>query len=436
MRGRDLSRVKRAEIEAFQFFGLKNTLNYVYQNSDFYKELFHERGIAPEDIQCLDDLAKLPLTDPVGLAEAPYKFACISLGKMARQYVFDTSGTTGPPKKVACTQKDIDRMVAFMSAGIATVSKSGEVTLILLPDGRTNSQAELLSKGVRKMGGIPVVGDLAASPEEQIAAIERYHPQVIFTSTSRMHRITMGYQARDRLGSLGVKTLFLTSEHLSETMRKKLQDIWNCHVHAHYGMTEMGLGVSVECHARSGFHYNEADMILEVIDPDTKETIEDGQEGELVFTTLTREGTPLIRYRTHDISRVMGDPCACGAATLKKIDGMIRKKESLVTIGGGDDIHPPFFDDVIYSLSEVIDYQLTITRYGDKDCLVFKVEVTEAGKDLGTKIKKKLLDTRVIKKNMRIDTLIEPDVKMVSPGKLQRRTRAKKLIIDNRQEAN
>jgi phenylacetate-coenzyme A ligase PaaK-like adenylate-forming protein len=407
-------------------------LNYVFHKSDFYKELFHKTGITPDGIKSMDDLVKIPFTEPDDLRNIPYRFVCVPLGKFAGEYLFDTSGTSGLPKRVACTRQDIDRMVDFMSAGMRTVSPGGRVIMLILPAGRPNSQADLLSKGVRKMGGSPIIGDINASPEEHIKTIEKHHPEVIFTSPSRIHRITMGCKPRNRLSDLGVKTLFLTSEYLSGTMREKLQDIWNCDVFTHYGMTEMGIGVAVECHAHNGFHFNEADLLLEIVDPDTGAAIEDDREGELVFTTLTREGTPLIRYRTHDIARVIRQPCPCGASTLKGIGGLVRKTESLVAIGREDEIHPAYFDDVFYSVPEVIDYQVVVDNYENKDCLKFVVEVIEEGEGIREEIKKILLGTPAIGSNLELGLLAEPEIELVSAGALLRYTRAKKLIVDNR----
>ena len=428
----DLSQITRSDIEAFQFFRLKKILVYAYEKSRFYNEMFCKMGITPDDIRSMDDFVKLPLTEPDNLAKIHYRFACISLSELAQEYLFDTSGTEGKVKRVVCSQQDIDRMIDYMSAGIRTVLKNGDTIMIILPGGRPNSQADLLSRGVRKMGGIPVVSRMNASPEKYIKTIEQYAPKVIFTPPSCIHRITMGYKPRARLGDLGVETLFLTSEHVSEAMRKKLKGIWNCDVHSHYGMTEMGIGVSVECYAHDGYHFNEADLLLEMIDPDTGDIIKDDREGEIVFTTLTREGTPLIRYRTNDISRVISQPCPCGAVTLKRIGGQVIKRKSLVTIGKKDEIHPAFFDDVIYGLSEVIDYQIVITKKENTDCLKFMVEITEHGNGIDKEIQKRLLETPVVWRNLDRSMISPPEVELVRMGTLIPRTRAKKLIIDKR----
>jgi len=431
-RFKDLSHISRSHIEAFQFFRLKRVLDYAFQKSKYYKEMFCKIGITPDDIRSMDDFVKLPFTDPDNLADIPHKFVCVSLKEFAQEYLLDTSGTEGEPKRVVCTQHDIDQMIDFMSAGMRTVSKSNDTIMLILPDGRPNSQSDLLSKGVLKMGGIPVTCDISVSPNECIQAIERHRPGVIFTSPSRIHRITMGYKPRSRLSELGVQTLFLTSEHVSSAMRKKLKEIWNCEVHGHYGMTEMGIGVSIECHAHDGYHFNEADLLLEVIDPNTGKLIEDDSEGELVFTTLIRKGTPLIRYKTHDISRVIRQPCPCGAATLKRIGSPVIKMRSFVTIGNNDTIYPSFFDDEIYSVPEVVDYQVVISNKENRDCIKFVLETMEEGLEIEKEIKERLLKNPVIDSNIDCGMLSLAEFELVSMGTLRSKSRAKKLIIDNR----
>ncbi|MDY7033236.1 MAG: AMP-binding protein [Thermodesulfobacteriota bacterium] len=429
---KDLSHITRSHIEEFQFFKLKRILDYAFQKSRYYKEVFAETGITPNDIRNMNDFVKLPLTEPDDLAQIPHKFVCVSLKEFAQEYLFDTSGTEGKPKRVVCTQHDIDKMIDFMSAGMRTVSERNDTILLILPGGRPNSQSDLLSKGVSKMGGIPVICDINVSPEECIQMIEQHRPKVIFTSPSRIHRITMGYTQKSRLQNLGVQTLFLTSEHVSSAMRKKLQDIWNCEIHGHYGMTEMGLGVSVECHAHDGYHFNEADLLLETIDPSTGELIEGDSEGELVFTTLTREGTPLIRYRTHDITRVLKKPCPCGAVTLKRIGAPVTKKRSFVTLGNKDIIHPSFFDDEIYCVPEVVDYQVVMSKKENMDRITFRVETAEEDLGIEKEITKRVLKNHLLQKNIDQGMLSWPEIDLVSMGTLRSKSRAKKLIIDNR----
>jgi phenylacetate-coenzyme A ligase PaaK-like adenylate-forming protein len=250
-----------------------------------------------------------------------------------------------------------------------------------------------------------------------------------------MNRITQETRYSHDLKVKGVKTLFVTSEYLPDSMRDQFKKIWNCDVHAHYGMTELGLGVAVECHAHDGFHFNEADLLVEVIDPVTGAVLGDDAEGELVFTVLGREAMPLIRYRTHDISRLIGEPCDCGAHTLKKFAKIDKRTESIVKLGGGDEIYPALFDELIFSVDDIIDYQLTVGRNGDKDTLQFKIESARENQDTRQAIQTALLSHPVIRKNLSADRVTLSEFELVEPGALTRMSRAKKLILDKRQKA-
>jgi len=427
-----IDQVTRADIDRYQLFKLRKMLSYAGEKGTFYRELFKSSGIKVDDIRSLDDIANIPFTNPADIAQHPYHFACVSLGEIERATTFTSSGTTGPQKKVFCTEGDLETMTDFMGIGMRSVATEGDVVQIMLPSNRPNDQADLLAQGVRKMGGSPVISGTAPSSEEQLKIIDEAHPAVIFASVSRMYRITQETRHNYDLKGRGIKTLFVTSEYLSDSMRRQMQDAWDCDVHAHYGLTEMGLGVAVECHAHNGFHFNEADLMIEVIDPETGKVLGDDEEGELVFTTLTREAMPLIRYRTRDLSRLVGSPCECGASTLKKIAKVTRRREGIVKIGDGDEIYPAVFDELIFSVPDVIDYQLTLGREGDRDIFRFKVEVTAEGQDIGEAISKTVLSHPLIKKNVEADRMALPEVELVSQGTLRRLTRAKKLIVDER----
>ncbi len=428
-----LEQVTRADVDNFHLFNLRKTLSYVYQNSSFYEELFRNSGITPEDITSLADLAKIPFTRPSDLAGNPYRFVCVSLADIARVTTFTTSGTTGPQKRVFCTEADIERVTDFMGVGMRTVATTGDVVQIMLPFVSENNQGDLLARGVEKMGASPVRAGISLSAEEQLNLVKQHQSTILFAPTPRMHRMTQELKGTHPLDELGVKTLFVTSGYLSEPMRNQLQTIWNCDVHTHYGLTEMGLGVAVECHAHNGYHFNEVDLLLEVIDPETGETINDGREGEVVFTTLGREGTPLIRYRTHDISRLITEPCPCGATTLLKLDKITRRLESVAKIGDGDEIYPSLFDELLHQVPQVVDYQVTLSQANGKDNLAFVVEVTQIADDIEQRIYQVLLDSALIQRNISAGRMAEPKLELVGPGELKRSGRAKKMIIDDRQ---
>jgi phenylacetate-CoA ligase len=435
--GKDhLERVTRDDIDRYQLFKLRQTIAYVSVKSGFYREVLGQKGIRADDINSLSDIARLPFTEPADIAKQPYKFACVSLGEIERATTFTSSGTIGPQKRVFFTEKDIEIMTDFMAVGMRTVAKQGDTVLIMLPSFRVNDQSDLLAKGVRKMGGQAILTGTTPTSEEQIQMIDRHHPTTLFTAVPRMWRITQETRQNHDLRSKGVKTLFITSEYASESMRQQLKDFWNCDVHVHYGLTEMGLGVAVECHAHNGFHFNEADLMVEVVDPVTGAVLGNDQEGELVFTTLNRDAMPLLRYRTHDLSFLMGGTCPCGAATLKKIGKVTRRREAIVKLEGGVEIYPSLFDDLLFTLTEIVDYQLNLGKEDGKDKLRFKIEVIERSETVQQRIVQLLAGYPIIRKNVTQGIMAPPEVELAERGALIRMTRTKKMIIDERQKAD
>ncbi len=423
-------RLTRADIERYHFFRLKKLLSYVSGNSSFYKDLFDKNHIRPSDIVSLADLEKIPFTDQADLARNPNRFLCGSHGDIARVTTFTTSGTTGPEKRVYCTDGDIERIIEFMGAGMRTVTEKEDVVQIMLPSGRLSNQADLLEQGVLKIGAKAVKAGLNLSSEEQLELIKKHGATVIFGVASPVYRMTQELKDLHALDKLGVKTVFLTS-FLADAQKEYLRRIWNCDVHSHYGLTEMGLAVAVECHAHDGYHFNEADLLLEIIDPETGRVLDEG-EGELVFTTLTRQGTPLVRYRTNDIARVIPEPCPCGAATLRRFGPVKRRLELIVRLAGGYLIYPSLFDEVFYTLTDVIDYDLRVTGAGGRERLHFTMETTGQDPDIHDRVRRLLFSEPALRPLFAGNTMDEPEIVVVPPGGILQMGRAKKKIIDER----
>jgi phenylacetate-coenzyme A ligase PaaK-like adenylate-forming protein len=436
--GENLKEITRQEVEEFQLFKLRKTLNYAHEKSGFYRDLFTKNAVDPEDVRSLQDLAKIPFTEPAVIAESPYKLLCIPLGEIARAFTLATTGTTGPPKKVFFTEKDIetitDSMAAVMKTALTCGGLSAErcVVQLFMPNGTPTSQADLISRGVKKMDGIPIIGDITMSTEEQVEAIKRARPDMLMGSAFRIYRITQIGRQFYNLGRIGVKIIFITSEYLSTPMRENLQTYWNGEVYHHYGMTETGLAAAIECQAHNGFHFDEADFLFEVVDPLTGEILKSGEEGELVFTTLSREGMPLIRYRTGDLACLISEPCGCGASTLQRISKVTKRIKSIVQVGKGEIIYPTLFDDVLYEIPNLVDYRVFLDRTEDKECLSFKIEVAGGQSIPLEEMKRVILKIPSIRKNIEADLMTEPRIELVKQGALRRTGRAKQRIIDER----
>jgi phenylacetate-CoA ligase len=429
--GDTAARVTRAEVEDYHIARLRDTVRYCFERSTFYRDLLRSASLIPDEIRSLKDLSRIPFTEPDHVAEGPFRFLCTSQAEVARPYTFITSGTTGPKKRIFWTHGDLDRIVDFMGAGIGTVAHADDTVLILLPDGRPYSQADLLFRGVNKIGAIPVVASMDLSAQELFAAVKETRCAVIFGYTRRLFRLTMELQRKHDLHELGVRVLFLAAEYLPDAMRQQIQSSWGAHVHTHYGLTEMGLGVAVECEAGNGYHFNEADLLVEIVHPRTGELMAEGEEGELVFTTLNREAMPLLRYRTHDLSRLIPEPCPCGASSLLKIDKVKKRLENIVRIGDGDEMYPALFDDLLFEIPGLVDYQVTVTNDSGKDRLDFRLEVLPGETSL-PEISKKLLAAPIISGNLSGGKMLAPRIELAGPGSLATVSREKKMVLDHR----
>ncbi len=421
----------RANVQAYQDLKLREVVRYCGATSAFYRELFRAASVNPDDIRGTADLARLPFTEQRRLAENPLRFLCTSQAEVARPYTFVTSGTTGPRKRIFWTQGDLDKIVDFMSAGIGTVANAGDTVLILLPDGRPYSQADLLERGVKRLGAMPVVASIGLSARELLKTVEETRCAVVFGYARKLFRLTGELGMQGDLHRLGVKIFFLAAEYVPAGMRREFQTAWGCGVRTHYGLTEMGLGVAVECEAGDGYHFNEADLLLEIVNPETGNCVPEGEEGELVFTTLTREAMPLIRYRTHDLSRFIPEPCSCGAHSLLKIDKVKKRIENMVRIGGGDAMYPALFDDVLFEIPGLVDYQVTVTSEEGKDRLDFRIELLADQPQISV-IREKLLSTPILSANISAGKMVQPRIELAAPGTLQTVSREKKMILDRR----
>ncbi len=433
----NLEQVSRKDIEAYQIFRLKKTIKYSSSKSAFYRGLESRVG----DIRSYDDLQKIPFTDPQDLAQSPYKLLCISMSRIARIFSHTTTGTTtGRLKKVFFTHKDADAIIDSMEAIMSTVLESaginrkGCVVQIFLPDnGPPFSIAGLIARGAEKFGGIPVIGNCAANTEDQILSIEKEKPGLLMGSAFRIWRITQEASVSHNPAEMGVKAVFVTSEYLSMPMRKRLENVWQAEVFHHYGMTEPGFAIGVECRAHDGFHFNEADLLFEVVDPKTGDRIKDEKEGELVLTTLNREGMPLIRYRTGDVAALVRRPCECGAKTLVRIGNIPKRIALIAEIGAGEKIYTSLFDEVLYQVQDLVDYRIFLSKNNGKDVMLCKVEILGHGDNINERVSNKLFEIIAVRKSMEAGLLAQPEIEIVDRGVLRRGGRSlKRRIKDNR----
>lgn len=310
--GMDIKSLSRKAIEDYQLGKIKETFKWAVENSPFYAALYKGRTI--DD---WEDFRGLPFTNPQDTAERGSEMVCVPQSRISRIVTMETSGTTGKPKRVYFTEEDQELTTDFFHNGMRLLVSASDKVMILMPCRRPGSIGDLLKKGLLRMGagvvpyGLPDGRDdekiLALMENEQVTCVVALPTQLAaLAQKSAAYHIPM-------------KSVLLSAEYVSKESRQKIKKAWQCQVFEHYGMTEMGLGCAVSCPEQEGCHVREADLYLEIIDPKTGKPLPDGQEGEIVFTTLTRKGMPFIRYRTGDRSGFLPEPCPCGSI-LKRLN--------------------------------------------------------------------------------------------------------------------
>ena len=369
--GRPDWQLTREALEAYQLEKLRETLRLVRLKSRFYQKRFDD---APHYLSSLRDLAQFPFTTAQDIREQGLQFLCVSQDEIQRVVTLDTSGTTGQPKCLYFTKEDQELTIDFFRIGMSTFTEPGDKVLILLPCERAGSVGDLLAIALLRLGAQPIRHGVVRDISETLNMMnqERANGLVgIPTQVLALARYGEG---------LRLDSVLLTTDHVPDAIAGAVEHAWGCRVYNHYGMTEMGLGGGVECQARRGYHLREADMLFEMVNPVTGEPVAEGETGEVVFTTLTRRGMPLIRYRTGDMSRFIPSECPCGTA-LKTLEQVRGRVGGCVAVGDQWHLTMADLDEALFSIAGVLDFTALVSRDGRQDRLRLEVKVVEEAND-------------------------------------------------------
>ncbi|NLK26348.1 MAG: phenylacetate--CoA ligase [Euryarchaeota archaeon] len=428
--GRDeLGEIGREEVKAFQLHRFRQQMAYAMENAPYYRKKFAEAGIRPEDIRTWEDLEKVPLTEPSDLAAEPFTFLCVSQSKIMR--AFTTSGTSGMRKRLFYTQNDVLNIIDSIAAALKSVGMTEEDTLQIMFPAVSAWDPGLMLDGACKVAGMSSVICSSVDVDEQIRTMRENDTRFMIGLTSFLYRVTMLAKDRYDLRSLGMKAIICSAEPLPEAMRREMQSAWGCMIINQFGMTEMGLATSIECEAADGMHINDADFLAEVIGPDGKH-LDDRQQGELIFTSLSMEGSPLLRYRTYDLSSLIEPPCSCDFRTIGRMGRVQGRLDAQTKIGYGQKIYPVLFDEALLSISGVLSYHLILEKKGYRDLLTFKVEYKgdpEVGKEA---IYDALVQLDEIKDALDNDLILPPVVQLVEAGSVEFAPKSK--VIEDRRK--
>ncbi|MBP7687596.1 MAG: phenylacetate--CoA ligase family protein [Thermoflexales bacterium] len=375
--------IDQADLQTYQLHRLNETLRLVKNNSRFYRH-------NPIDLSCdlghLSELTHWPFTTAADLRADPFAFVCVSQDEIQRVVTLDdanfplttltTSGTTGQPKRLYFTRDDQALTIDFFHIGMSTFTAPGDRVLILLPGETPGSVGDLLASGLQRLGAVPIKHGPVREAAATLEVIRREKVDVLVGVPT--HVLALARSANTLKTRL--KAVLLSTDHVSNAIKRAIETAFNCEVYNHYGMTEMGLGGGVDCAARRGYHLREADLLFEIIDPVSGERLPDGEYGEVVFTTLTRRGMPLIRYRTGDVSRFLTEPCPCGTR-LKTLERITQRLAGRVRIGE-QTLTMADLDEAVFALDGVLNFTATLTRENGHDGLHLEVKIADGHKVL------------------------------------------------------
>uniref|UniRef100_C6E5R1 Coenzyme F390 synthetase-like protein n=1 Tax=Geobacter sp. (strain M21) TaxID=443144 RepID=C6E5R1_GEOSM len=365
------------QIGRYQLRKLRETVAYVGEKSPFYRDLF--RGIGAGSVTDLESFSRLPFTTANDLREQGGRMLCTSQDEIERVVTLQSSGTTGQPKRLFFTAEDLEATVDFFAHGMATLVAPGATAIVFLPGELRDSVGDLLARALVRTKVNPVVWGPVRDPAAARAEILKHHRPCLVGIPTQMLALARG----DLAGAIPrgwVESVLLSTDYVPQAIERELERLWGCRVLTHYGMTETGLGGGVECEAGEGYHMREADLYTEIIDPGTGLTVADGEEGEVVFTTLSRRGMPLVRYRTGDLARLIKDPCPCGTV-LKRLGRVQGRIAAEVSLKDGRRLRMSDLDEALFAIPGVLDYRAEIEVRVGRDQLRLCFQTAEGEED-------------------------------------------------------
>lgn len=426
----DIETMSREDLEALQLERLQALVKRVYQKIPFYKESFDKAGVNPEDIKSLADLTKLPFTVKQDMRDA-YPFGLFAVPRKDVVRVHCSSGTTGTATVVGYTQKDLENWGDCFARALYGAGCGPDSTLqIAYGYGLFTGGLGAHNGGER--AGCTVLPMSTGNTKRQVRLMKDFDVDCLCCTPSYALNIAEvaqeeGYDIHEFPIHAGI----LGAEPCSEATRVEIEQKMGIQVYDIYGLSEvMGPGVACECEKQHGLHVCEDQFIIEILDPKTLQPVPDGEWGEVVFTTLCKECSPLVRYRTRDISRILVGECECGR-TFRRMDRIAGRTDDMMILRGVN-VFPSQIEEEIVSFPEIApQYQLILTTKGTLDHAELRVEtVPEFPFDEIRRLEKLKKDLqKALKENLQIAV----DVKIVEPKTIERAEGKAKRIIDMRE---
>lgn len=419
----------REQLRALQLDRLKKTVDKVYARVPFYREKLQALGVGPESINSLDDIRRLPFTTKEDLRNSyPYGMLAEPLSQIAR--VQASSGTTGKPVCDGYTHNDLAMWAECVARGL-TGAGADEHAVIHNAYGYGLFTGGIGIHGGAERMGASVIPMSSGNTARQIMLMQDFKATHLTCTPS--YASYLGEAFRDAgidTAALPLKAGIFGAEPWSENMRKTIEESLAIKAFDIYGMCEIcGPGVAIECEEQDGLHFWEDFFYFEVVDPNTGEPVPDGEEGELVITTLAKEGMPLLRYRTHDLTHIVDEPCCCGR-THRRIARLSGRTDDMMVIRGVN-VFPTQIESALLDTGDVEPhYQLIVRREGALDTLEIKVELKE-DTDINSVTELEAMKAKIADRVKSI-IQIKSKITLVEPKSIARSEGKAKRVIDLR----
>ena len=424
----ELETMSREQITALQVERLKATVAHC-MNNPIYKERLEKAGVTPENITSIDDIRRIPFTTKQDLRENyPFGLASVPLRECVRLH--SSSGTTGNPTVILHTQKDLDEWANQVARNLWMVG--------LRPDDvfQNSSGYGMFTGGLGFQYGAERLGMLtvpaaAGNSLRQIKFMTDFGTTALHAVPSYVTRLyeVMQEQGVDPRKDTKLKVLAIGAEPHSEEQRQRIEKMLGVKAYNSFGMSEMcGPGVGFECKEQNGLHFWEDYYIVEIVDPETLEPVPDGEIGELILTSINREAMPLLRYRTRDLTRVLGRGCPCGRNHVR-LDRMKGRSDDMMVLRGVN-IFPIQIEKILMQFKELAsNYLITLTTDDNNDNMTVEVEL----EDLFTDDYQKLIQLQKdVKRALKDEILLTPHVKLVPKGSLPTSEGKAVRVVDKR----
>ncbi|HEV56334.1 MAG TPA: phenylacetate--CoA ligase [Phycisphaerales bacterium] len=426
----DIETMPLEDLKNLQSERLANIVRYVYENCPVYKDKFDRTGVSPGDVRSIDDITRLPFTTKLDMRDH-YPFGLFSRPRTDLVEIHVSSGTTGNPTLVGYTRDDIGLWSDVMARALCCAGAEPEDTIQIAYGYGLFTGGLGFHYGALEMG-LTIIPTSSGQTKRQLKIMQDFTPRILACTPSyALYMVEeakeMGLDPRRSSWEIGI----FGAEPWSESMRAEIEAEWNMLATDVYGLSEIiGPGVSQECHLKQGLHVFSDVFYPEIIDPETGQPVAEGQDGELVITTLTKQGIPLIRYRTRDIVSMTTEPCACGRTSPRtsKIKG---RTDDMIVVRGIN-VFPSQIEHVLLGIEGTHPhYQIVIDRQAHQlDSVQIMVEVDE--RIFSDEIKKMRALERQIQHEIQAVLSVSVEVKLVEPKTLERSMGKAKRVVDKR----